>query len=145
MSKSRRTWGNGLIGLSGLVLAGSAMAKLAGVPKVVAQLGAMGFGGERLTLIALLEILSAMLFVVRPTRAIGLLLVSAYMGGAVAAHVQHGEWPFQPGFVLALIWLGVWLRHPQSLWSLADHSTKTERPSASVTPERVAARARIEM
>jgi len=60
-----------------------------------------------------------LLFLVRSTRAIGLLLVSAYLGGAIATHIQHGQAPSQPVFVLSLLWLGASLRHPGILWSPA--------------------------
>jgi hypothetical protein len=105
----------------GLALIGSGLAKLAHVPKVVTQMGAFGFDGNRLMLIAVIEIVSAALFLVPITRSIGLLLVSAYMGGAIATHIGHGQSPIQPAFLLTLIWLVAWLRHPQILWSLDRH------------------------
>jgi hypothetical protein len=40
-------------------------------------------------------------------------MVSAYLGGAIAVHVSHDQLPLQPGIVLALIWLSIWLRYPQ--------------------------------
>jgi hypothetical protein len=125
IGKSRRIFGSVLITLGGLILIGSAGAKFAHVPAVVSQLGAMGFEGSRLTLIAGLEIVSAVLFLFALTRSLGLLLVSAYLGGAIATHLQHGQPIVQPTFVLFLIWLGTWLRHPQILWSLAGNSIRT--------------------
>jgi len=68
-------------------------------------------------LIAGLELASAVLFAIARTRAFGLLLVSAYPGRAVAAHVGHNQPPFQPAFVFALIWIAASLRHPETLWS----------------------------
>jgi hypothetical protein len=116
-SKKRRVAGNVLIFLGGFVLVASAGSKFAQVPKVVSELGAMGFEGSRLMFIAVLEMLSAILFVVPFSRAAGLLLVSAYMGGAIATHIQHGQSPIQPAIVLAILWLGTWLRHPEAVWS----------------------------
>jgi hypothetical protein len=124
ISKSRRVLGNGLIFFAGLGLAGSAAAKFARVPKVVGELGAMGFDGHWLMLIAVLEILSAGLFLMRSTRAFGLLMVSAFLGGAIATHIQHGHSPAQPVFFLSVLWLGAWLRHPEILWSLRALDTK---------------------
>jgi hypothetical protein len=43
MNRTRRIVGNILISLSGLLLVASAAAKFAGVPKVVSELGSMGF------------------------------------------------------------------------------------------------------
>ncbi len=81
--KKRRITGNALIVLGSLVLLGSAGAKLAHVPVVVSELGAMGFDGNKLMFIAVLEILSALLFLIPLTRSIGLLLASAFLGGAI--------------------------------------------------------------
>lgn len=118
ISRKRRIAGNVLLYLSGLLLTASAAAKFAQVPVVVAQLGAMGFTGNRLIFIAGLEAICAVLFLIPATRSAGLLLVSSYLGGAIASHLQHGQPIFQPAFVLTLLWLGAWLRHPEILWSL---------------------------
>ena len=80
----------------------------------------LGFKGGKLELIAGLEVVSALLFLLPSTRSFGLLLVSAYMGGAIATHVQHDQLHLAApaSAVLCLIWLGAWLRHPEILWSL---------------------------
>ena|SRR5215813_9777163 len=101
--------------LLSFVLAGSAAAKFAQVPKVISQMAAMGFDGGKLTLIAVLEIASAVLFAIPRTRSFGLLMVSAYLGGAIATHVGHNRSPIQPAIILALFWLAAWLRYPDAL------------------------------
>jgi len=111
----RRITGIVLIALGGLVLLGSATAKLAHVRKVVEELGRHGFGGGKLTFMAVLEVASGVLFLAPATRPLGLLFVSAYLGGAIATHVQHDDSPLGPALMLALIWVGTWLRHPQAL------------------------------
>jgi DoxX-like family len=117
ITQSRLRAGNILLVLPSLVLIGSSLAKFAHVPKVVAQMGSMGFDGGRLTFIAVLEIVSAILFLLPRTRSFGLLMVSAFLGGAIATHLGHGQ-PFAgPAIVLSLFWIATWLRHPQVLWS----------------------------
>src|SRR5262245_785386 len=116
-SKGRRLTGMILMGLGSIMLIGSAGAKFAHIPKVVNELSAMGFDGIRLTMIAITEILSTLLFIIPATRSLGLFLISAYLGGAIATHVQHGQPFIQPAIVLAIIWAGTWLRHPIVLWS----------------------------
>src|SRR5262249_55252720 len=116
-SKGRRLTGMILMGLGSIMLIGSAGAKFAHVPKVVNEMSALGFDGGRLTAIAITEIVSALLFVIPVTRSLGLLLISAYLGGAIATHVQHGQLFVQPAIVLTIIWAGAWLRHPMVLWS----------------------------
>jgi len=81
------------------------------VSGVVAQMAALGFDGPRLMVIAVLELASAALFLVPKTRPFGLLLVSAFLGGAIAAHLGHGQPPAPPAAFLALIWIGTWLKN----------------------------------
>lgn len=118
-NRTRSSVGNALMFLTGLAVAVSSILKFAGVPAVAHQMAAMGFTGGRYTLVATLEILSAILFLYSRTRSFGLLLLSAFLGGAVCAHVQVGEVPkgIGPGVILALAWTGTWLRHPEMLWS----------------------------
>ncbi len=130
--KMQRITGNLLILLGGVMLLGSAGAKFARVPRVVTQLGGFGFEGNRLMWIAALEVLSALLFLVPPSRSIGLLLVSAFMGGAIATHIQHGQSFLLPAVFLSLLWLAAWLRHPEVLWSLGRSA---HTPSRLATTE----------
>lgn len=119
ISNRRRMAGNILLRFGGMMLLLSAALKIAHVPPVVRQLGALGFDGNKLMFIAALEIVSAILFLVPLTRSFGLLMVSAYLGGAIAAHVGHDQPFIQPAIVLAILWLGVWLRYPLALASFA--------------------------
>ncbi len=116
--EKRQVAGSVLIALGGLVLLASAAAKFARVPPIVAELGAFGFAGNKLTVIAVTEMLSALLFLIPRTRSAGLLLVSSYLGGAIATHVQHDQSIVQPAVVLTILWLGALLRHPEILWSV---------------------------
>jgi len=111
--------GSILIGLIALVLFASAVAKFAKAPFVVSPLAADGFAGQRLLAIAVMEFLSALLFLVPRTRSLGLLLISSYMGGAIATHLGHDQSIVQPAVVLALAWVGVWLRHREVVWSFS--------------------------
>ena len=129
-SQGRRVTGNVLIFLIGFILVGSASTKLA-VPKVVEQMGALGFDGWRLSFVAVLEIASALLYLVPLTRSLGLLMASAYMGGAIATHVQHGQPFYSPVIFLSLLWLGAWLRHPEILWSFASSKAPFFQPAES--------------
>ena len=85
------------------------------------QRGKLGFAGGKLTFIAILEIIGAAGFILSRTRSIGLLWVSSYLGRAICAHVQAGEFDkaVSPTIVLLMSWAGTWLRHPQMLWSMA--------------------------
>ncbi|HYL93450.1 MAG TPA: DoxX family protein [Alphaproteobacteria bacterium] len=121
ISRKRQITGNTLIVFGGLVLFLTAAMKLF-IPKVASEIGSMGFIGWRLMLVVGLEVGSAALFLVPATRSIGLLLVSSYMGGAIATHLSHGQLILQPAIFLSMLWLGAWLRHPEILWSLNHFS-----------------------
>jgi hypothetical protein len=127
--KARRITGTTLIVLGGVLLIGSAGAKLAQVPQVVAQMNSVGFSGEKITIIAILELVSALLFLIPATRSAGLLLVSSFLGGAIATHLQHGQPILPPSIMLILLWVGAWLRHPIILWSLGGNEATLGRPA----------------
>lgn len=113
----RRITGIVLILIGSVVLIGSSASKFAHVPQVVQQLAKVGFADERLMIIATLEIVSAILLLVPLTRDFGLLFVSAYLGGAIATHMGHGEPVLPPAMILAILWAGTFLRHPEAMWS----------------------------
>jgi len=123
-SKTRRTLGNILIILVCVALLGSAGAKFAHVPAVVAQMSSAGLSGDRLAFAAFLEVLSAVAFLIPATRSFGLLLISSFLGGAIATHLQHSQSIVPPSIVLILAWLGAWLRHPFILWSFGSQAVK---------------------
>jgi len=125
----RRLAGSILIILPGLAVAMSSIVKFAGVPAVVHQMAAQGFAGGKLTLVAALEILSAVLFLFPRTRSFGVLLLSSFLGGAICTHVRMGEYAkaIGPFILMILAWVGTWLRHPDALWSFTSYD-------AGVTP-----------
>jgi len=131
MNRTRRIVGNVLIALSGLLLVASATAKFAHVPKLVSELGSMGFDGNKILFVAILEISSAVLFSVPVTRPTGLLLVCSFLGGAIATHLQHGQSIVQPSVLLAIVWCGTLLRHRRSFSTLASFEKPVDRSLAS--------------
>jgi len=111
-----------------LALATSSILKFAHVPGVVRQMTAMGFIGGRYELVAILELLSAILYFYPRTRSFGLLFMSAFVGGAICTHVQMGEMPkgIPPAILLALAWIGTWLCHPEVFWSFRTTSSPAD-------------------
>jgi hypothetical protein len=52
---------------------------------------------------------------------VGAVLLTAYLGGAVAIHVRVGSGPVEIVFAVgfgALVWLGLVLREPRVLWAI---------------------------
>lgn len=115
-SKRRRiaTWI--LTTLITLVFVSSAVFKLVAAAPVVELFQKWGLG-DRLLLIGMGELISALLFFVPRTNSLGVLLLSAYMGGAIVTHMQHAESYYGQSILLVLIWVTGYLRHPELLHS----------------------------
>jgi hypothetical protein len=56
------------------------------------------------------EIVSAVLYVIPQTAVLGAILLTGYLGGAVATHVRAGEPFWFPIIFGVLVWLGLYLR-----------------------------------
>jgi hypothetical protein len=115
-SKGRRIAAWILTGLLTLLFTFSAAAKLVGAQDVVDTVEKWGLRNH-LLLIGIGELVSAWLFLIPRTNSLGLLLLSAYMGGAIATQMQHGESYILPAVVLLLVWVAGYLRHPEVLQS----------------------------
>ena len=72
----------------------------------------------KIILIALGEIIAALLFLIPRTSSLGVLLISAFFGGAIVTHLEHGE-PmfFMPAILLVIAWVAHYLRNPEMLSS----------------------------
>jgi hypothetical protein len=56
------------------------------------------------------EILCAVLYLIPQTAALGAILLTGYLGGAVATHVRAGEPFYLPVLFGVVVWLGLYLR-----------------------------------
>jgi len=66
-------------------------------------------------IIAIGEIVSAILFLLPPTNRWGTLLLSSYMGGAIMLHMINGMSIMMPSAVLILVWVVFFMRNPELL------------------------------
>jgi hypothetical protein len=143
----RQTWGSRLIQSCGYALVLSSGVKFVHASKPVAYMASMGFEGGTFWIVAVLELLSAILFLVPATRRLGLLLVSSYLGGAIAAHLAVHRFftggPFLvymaihpyvgatvPSIVLLTAWVGVALCPPQELSLFTANSERRNGATA---------------
>jgi hypothetical protein len=76
------------------------------------QMEQMKLGDWRI-IIALGEIVSALLFLFPKTNKYGTLLLSSYMGGAIIIHMMNGISIGMPTVVLILVWVVAYLRNPE--------------------------------
>jgi phosphatidylglycerophosphate synthase len=77
-----------------------------------AQMEAMKLGDWG-TIIAIGEIVSALLFLIPKTNRYGTLLLSSYMGGAIIIHMTSSISIIMPSVVLILVWVVAYLRNPE--------------------------------
>ena len=94
----------------------SAAMKLIGAPEVATTFSKYGLDGKMM-LIGIGELVTAILFLVPRTSSLGVLLFSAYIGGAIATHMEHGEPYIMPSLILIVGWLANWLRNPDMFYS----------------------------
>lgn len=90
----------------------SAYWKLTRSPFYVAEFGRIGWPLSALTLLACLQLGSMILFLIPPTALLGCVLLTGYLGGAIAAYTRIGEpYPILVPLSTSMIaWLGLWLR-----------------------------------
>ncbi|HEX4667813.1 MAG TPA: DoxX family protein [Chthoniobacterales bacterium] len=60
--------------------------------------------------ILIAEIVCGLLYAIPQTATLGAVLLTAYLGGAVATHVRAGEPFLFPIIMCVLVWVGLWLR-----------------------------------
>jgi hypothetical protein len=107
-----KTWmGRVLSALPVLMMLSSAAIKLTHSPRVMeGWVGKGGYPPGTLTPIAIVELACVLLYTIPRTSVLGALLLTAYLGGAVATHVRVGE-PFViPIMVGVIAWAGLYLR-----------------------------------
>ena len=115
-SKGRRIAAWILTILISLLFIVSAIFKLIGPPEIIQATEKWGLK-DHLILIAVGELVSALLFLIPRTHSLGVLLLSAYMGGAIVTHMQNAEPYYSQAVTLVLIWIAGYLRHPELLQS----------------------------
>jgi hypothetical protein len=84
-------------------------------PKMISDsMGKYGYPQESIHPVLIAEICCALLYAIPQTAVLGAILLSAYLGGAVATHVHAGEASFWfPPIFAVLAWTGLLLREPR--------------------------------
>jgi hypothetical protein len=70
---------------------------------------------EQMQLIGAGALVTALLLLIPRTLSLGILLTSAFWGGAICTHMTHGEPYLPPAVLLALSWAGAYLRNSATL------------------------------
>ncbi len=132
-SRLRERTGDVLLGIAIFVFFLSGVTKLMQLPFAMTEMGLLHLTGWKLDLVAGVELTSGALLFFRPLRSVALLFNSAHCGGAMVAHLAAGQdfAAVPSAVVLSLVWLGAFLRHPETLWSLSQYAAQAARPAWS--------------
>jgi uncharacterized membrane protein YphA (DoxX/SURF4 family) len=111
MSKSRKIIGWTLTILVSALLLFSVSGKLFN-PEMQAGMAAWGLE-DYIIIIAIGELLAALLFLLPSTNLIGAFLLSSHMGGAIVVHMSHDESFLMQSVVLVVVWIIAFIRNPK--------------------------------
>jgi DoxX-like family len=117
MKENATLWaGWGCTLLTALFLLMDAGMKVAGARISIDATGALGFGGEITRILGVILLVCTLLYLYPRTAVLGAVLLTGYLGGAIAVHLQHKSALFSHvlfGFYVGLVlWGGVFLRSP---------------------------------
>lgn len=102
----------------------SAFMKLTQNESAMAQATSMGFDAGTYQLIGVVELAALLLFLIPRTGVLGGLLLIAYIGGAIATHLQHQQPVVMAIAVQVLLWIAFVLRYPSLLPMLIPSAQK---------------------
>jgi hypothetical protein len=95
----------------GLVM--SAIFKFMKPADVVKEFARLGWGENLAFGLGVLEITCAIIYIIPQTAVLGAILLTGYLGGAVATHVRVGDGFAPPIIMGVLVWFGIFLRDPR--------------------------------
>jgi hypothetical protein len=105
-------------------------------PEILETMAKYGVS-DKLLLIGVGELISGVLLLIPFTRSLGVLLVSAFWGGVICLHMTHNESYAFHAVLLALTWLGAYLRDPLTFSSFLTYSRPEGRPEDASAPAAV--------
>lgn len=91
----------------------SGVGKVAGTKEVIEGAKAMGLTPETMRNIGIIEIIITLLFASKRTGVVGGILLVAYMGGAIATHLEHGQSIVAPTVIAVFVGLVSMFRFPE--------------------------------
>ena len=112
-SKTKNIVGWVLAGLVAALFLFSASGKLMPNEESLKMAANFGLDASAFKMLGIVELLSVLLFLYPRTGVLGTLLLAAYMGGAIATHLQHGESIVAPCVIQAILWAVAVFRFPE--------------------------------
>ena len=106
-----RLWvGRALTGLPALFMLADGIGKVLLLQPVLEGSARLGYGSGTVFAIGVVEIICVALHLIPRTSVIGLLLLTAFLGGSTATHVRIGDPFYFPVMMGVLLWGGLVLR-----------------------------------
>ncbi len=116
-SKKQLWTGRVMSALVVLFLLFDAMAKLFRLPQVLEATARLGYPESSVQVIGVILLACTLLYAIPTTAPLGAVLLTGYLGGAVATNLRVGNPVFShilfPVYLGALLWAGLLLRQPR--------------------------------
>ena len=114
MSDKTKKFINGILaGLVAFIFSGSAISKFTANEEALKMAATFGLDSTANFSLGVIELACVFLFAIPRTGIIGTLLLAAYMGGAIATHLEHGLPVIAPCAIQAFIWIAAFFRFPE--------------------------------
>ncbi len=112
-TKTRKIIGWVLTGLLAFVFLSSAFMKLKGGAEMAKGAANFGMTLGIMQMIGVVEVISIVLFIIPRTGLLGTLLLAAYLGGAIATHLEHHLPIVAPVIIQCIVWITATIRFPE--------------------------------
>jgi hypothetical protein len=114
VTDTKKLWtGRMLSALAVIFLAFDGSIKLMRLPVVLEATAQLGFPPSSIVLTGVMLLVCTLVYVIPRTSVVGAVLLTGYLGGAVAAQMRVGNPPFEtvfPIIVGSVVWAGIFVR-----------------------------------
>lgn len=102
-----------LTGLVAFIFLGSAFSKFTANEEALKMAANFGLDASTNTMLGIVEIVCLLLFIIPRTGILGTILLVAYMGGAIATHLEHGVSIVAPCIIQSFLFGVAFYRFPE--------------------------------
>jgi uncharacterized membrane protein YphA (DoxX/SURF4 family) len=99
--------------LAALFIWSASMKFIGGGPEMEKGMADMGITMDTLHILGVVEALAIVLFIIPRTGVVGTLLLVAYLGGAIATHLEHQQPIMMPVIISMVLWITAAIRFPE--------------------------------
>jgi uncharacterized membrane protein YphA (DoxX/SURF4 family) len=99
--------------LPALALIMSGAMKFTNSPQLIEGFTHLGWPDRLAIALGILELTCTVLYLIPQTSVLGAILLTGYLGGAIATHVRIGELFIVQALLGVAVWLGLYLRDPR--------------------------------